>query len=156
MLDLEYYVDYFATNLHDAEGEDPGDNDLDDDDLIFEGAYETIIEGHTLHEDTCEITFRIKFRYGPISPWYSAAADEIDLQKLYPHVVLQYWASIGGRCQVTGFEMYHVYRIISEEKRHFEIQWIGYSDTDTSWEPKGKVKNICPTAVIAWKTRCLD
>ncbi|KAF5667141.1 hypothetical protein FHETE_5844 [Fusarium heterosporum] len=132
MLDLEYYVDYFATNLHNAE-------EIDEEDLIFEGAYETIVE-----------------EYGPQSPWYSAIAEEVDLQKLFPHVVLQYWASMGGRCQATGFEMYHVYRIVSEEKRHFEVQWIGYSDTDTSWEPKGKVRKICPAAIIAWKTRCLD
>ncbi|KAI6749664.1 hypothetical protein HG530_015078 [Fusarium avenaceum] len=150
MLDIENYIDHFASNLPRDEGEDS-----DEDDFIWEGAYEVKIEHHTIQKETCRVSFRIKFKYGPETSWISAVAEELDLQKHYPSVVLNYWTNLGGRCQVTDFEKYHVYRIVSEKKRHYEVQWIGYGETDTSWEPKTKIKRICPAAIAEWKTRSL-
>ncbi|KAG5660102.1 hypothetical protein KAF25_003624 [Fusarium avenaceum] len=150
MLDIENYIDHFASNLTRDEGEDS-----DEDDFIWEGAYEVKIEHHMIQKETCQVSFRIKFKYGPETSWISAVAEELDLQKHYPSVVLNYWTKLGGRCQVTDFEKYHVYRIVSEKKRHYEIQWIGYGETDTSWEPKTKIKRICPAAIVEWKTRSM-
>ncbi|KAH6951573.1 hypothetical protein DER45DRAFT_543085 [Fusarium avenaceum] len=154
MLDIEHYIDHFASNLPRDEANWSGE-DSDEDDFIWEGAYEVKIEHHMIQKDTCQVSFRIKFKYGPETSWISAVAEELDLQKHYPSVVLNYWTNLGGRCQVTDFEKYHVYRIVSEKKRHYEIQWIGYGETDTSWEPKIKIKRICPAAIAEWKTRSM-
>ncbi|CAF3456866.1 unnamed protein product [Fusarium graminearum] len=83
--------------------------------------------------------------------WYYVWLEEKELQLLMPIVVLAYWKSLGGRCQTTQFPKYHVLRILEEEKRHYKIQWIGYSEEDFSWETKKKIKDICPWAVLAWK-----
>jgi hypothetical protein len=70
-----------------------------------------------------------------------------------PSIVLAYWNNLGGRCHTTQFDKYHVFRILDEEKRRYKVQWIGYSIEEFSWEPKKKINDICPWAVLAWKAR---
>lgn len=123
----------------------------DDDDLFYKDAVRACIESHNIHSDKCEVTFRLKYKLTYTGPWYYVWLEEKELQLLMPIVVLAYWKSLGGRCQTTQFPKYHVLRILEGEKRHYKIQWIGYSEEDFSWETKKKIKDICPWAVPAWK-----
>ncbi|KAF4334629.1 hypothetical protein FBEOM_11553 [Fusarium beomiforme] len=125
----------------------------DYDDLIFVGAYDIQIESHVRNTKTCDVSFRIKFKFSPADAWCRGWAEEIDLQKYYQDIVLNYWRGIGGRCKATRFKTYKVLRILAEEKNRYRVQWVGYDEEDTSWETKKKAMDICPKAVLAWKTR---
>ncbi|KAF5588315.1 hypothetical protein FPANT_6670 [Fusarium pseudoanthophilum] len=129
----------------------------DYDDLIFIGAYDIQIESHIENKKTSDVSFRIKFKFGPTDTWSRGWAEEIDLHKYYQDIVLNYWRSIGGRCEATGFKMYKILRIIAEEKNKYRVQWVGYNaEEDTNLEPKKKVWSIAPKAVLAWKTRAVE
>jgi hypothetical protein len=129
----------------------------DYDDLIFINAYDIQIESHLQNKKTSDVTFRIKFKFSPIDTWSRGWAEEIDLQKYYQDIVLNYWRSIGGRCKATRFKMYKVLRIVAEEKNKYRVQWVGYNGgEDTNLEPKKKVWSIAPKAVLAWKTRVVE
>ncbi|KAI7762611.1 hypothetical protein LZL87_008957 [Fusarium oxysporum] len=114
----------------------------DYDDLIFIGAYDIQIESHIQNKKTSDVSFRVKFKFSPNGAWSRGWAEEIDLQRYYQDIVLNYWRSIGGR---------------SEEKNKYRVQWVGYNaEEDTNLEPKKKVWSIAPKAVLAWKTRAVE
>ncbi|KAG8672583.1 hypothetical protein FPOAC1_005859 [Fusarium poae] len=125
----------------------------EDDDDFYKDAVRAAIESHNLHNDTCEVTFRLKYQLTYGGPWYYTWLEEKELQQVMPIVVLAYWKNLGGRCQTTQFLKYHVLRVLQEEKRQYKVQWIGYSEEEYSWETKKKINDICPWAVLAWKTR---
>ncbi|RGP70899.1 hypothetical protein FSPOR_3586 [Fusarium sporotrichioides] len=110
-------------------------------------------ESHNLHNETCEVTFRLKYKLSYNGSWYYVWLEEKELQQVMPLLVLAYWKNLGGRCQTTQFLKYRVFRILAEEKRQYKVQWIGYSEEEFSWETKKKINGICPWAVLAWKAR---
>lgn len=124
-----------------------------EDDDFYQDAIEAVIESHNLHHDTCEITFRLKYKLTLSGPWYYIWVEEKHLQCIMPNLVLSHWENLGGRCQITQFKMYHVFRILAEEKGRYKVQWTGYSEENFSWETKKKIHGICPWAVLAWKSR---
>ncbi|KAM0343542.1 hypothetical protein ACHAPU_008437 [Fusarium lateritium] len=75
---------------------------------------------------------------------------EIDVQKSISETLYAYWRKLGGRCVVTNLSMYHVYKILEETDNKYLVQWIGYGENEASWEPKGKIRRICPQGVITW------
>ncbi|KAI1070305.1 hypothetical protein LB507_010306 [Fusarium sp. FIESC RH6] len=124
-----------------------------DDDDFYQDATQAFIQSHTAHDEKCEVTFRLKYSFNHGRSWHYIWVGEEELQHIMPNLVLTYWHNLGGRCQSTNFDKYHVFRIIGEEKRYYKVQWIGYSEEDASWEMKKKIERIRPLAVLAWKAR---
>ncbi|KAF9777022.1 hypothetical protein IL306_004708 [Fusarium sp. DS 682] len=81
---------------------------------------------------------------------------EVALQKHNANLVYGYWRALdGGRDEVAGYDMYHVFSILGHraarqkrktraKKNAYEIQWVGYDEEETSWEPAVKVARIAP------------
>ncbi|KAF5699211.1 hypothetical protein FMUND_14853 [Fusarium mundagurra] len=58
----------------------------------------------------------------------------------------------GRRDRATGFKEYHVFKIIRSRRNpgcgvEFLVQWVGFRETDATWEPRAKIDNIAPLAV---------
>ncbi|KAF4452571.1 hypothetical protein F53441_4590 [Fusarium austroafricanum] len=132
--------------------------DIDDEYLVYTGAWATQIETHVVHKEECEVTFRIRFKFSRNDTWQRAWVQEIDLQRQRQDLVLEYWDRLGGRCKVTQLPVFKVLRILSEEKGKYRVQWVGYDDNDanTSLEKKSKIMDICPAAVLTWKANGID
>ncbi|KAH7231055.1 hypothetical protein BKA59DRAFT_549994 [Fusarium tricinctum] len=69
--------------------------------------------------------------------------DERTIQQDYPLVLYAYWELRGGREEVTGINLFHIFQIrrwkVKDEKLKFLVQWVGYPPKDSTWE-------------LAWRT----
>jgi hypothetical protein len=94
--------------------------------------------------------------------------DERRFQRDYPHVLDRYWKSLGTREKATGINLFHVFTIlqwrIKDKKLQFEVQWVGYTSEESTWELAWRVKafeeeiytmslETHPAARDAWKQK---
>ncbi|KAF4968599.1 hypothetical protein FSARC_4023 [Fusarium sarcochroum] len=130
------------------------DEDADDEDFPFEDARETRIDRHNIHRKTSEVTFWMRYKFAAKGAWFFGWFEEGDVQDRRPELVLDYWTKLGGRCEVTKLKTFRVLRILSEDASKYRIQWIGYdTEKDATMEPKKKINDICPGAVLEWESR---
>ncbi|PNP78549.1 hypothetical protein FNYG_08097 [Fusarium nygamai] len=69
-----------------------------------------------------------------------------------PNLIYTYWHAQGGRDRTTGFKEYHVFKIIRSRPNasrgvEFLVQWVGFRETDATWEPRVKINKIVPLDV---------
>ncbi|KAM0230391.1 hypothetical protein ACHAP5_011394 [Fusarium lateritium] len=62
---------------------------------------------------------------------------ERQVQTLSSSLVYRWWVSHGGRDDATGFDEYHIFRILDHALRRdgkviYEIQWVGYPVSQSS------------------------
>ncbi|KAG5781479.1 hypothetical protein H9Q73_004898 [Fusarium xylarioides] len=73
-------------------------------------------------------------------------------EKLY-----SYWEERGGRQQVTGLNLFHVFKVKAKGwdkgEWFYDCQWVGYSPKDNTWEPEAKILSHAPAAVEDWEVR---
>ncbi|EEU34557.1 uncharacterized protein NECHADRAFT_88862 [Fusarium vanettenii 77-13-4] len=110
------------------------------------------ITGHTLIPGH-RVTFNVIWNQesGP-----NTTADnfpEAEAQARYPAAVYNYWQNRGGRGDATGYDHYHVFRVLDH---HFDdlnvlykVQWEGFPPTqpNCTWEPLSKLIDIAPEAL---------
>ncbi|KAM0257042.1 hypothetical protein ACHAPA_011909 [Fusarium lateritium] len=69
--------------------------------------------------------------------------SEREVQATRPDLVFLYWECLGGRCTATGFDQYHIFRILNHRLlssgRQYLVQWVGYHQGDSTWVSAGKV-----------------
>lgn len=79
------------------------------------------------------------------------------IQKIDPQSLYTYWEDLGGRKEVTGLRLYHIFKVKAKGWAKGEIryhcQWVGYSPKDDRWEPEEKAVNYAPVALADWKVR---
>ncbi|VTT60649.1 unnamed protein product [Fusarium fujikuroi] len=79
------------------------------------------------------------------------------IQKIDPQALYTYWEDLGGRKEVTGLQLYHIFKVKAKGWAKGEIryhcQWVGYSPKEDRWEPEEKVVNYAPAALADWKVR---
>ncbi|KZL85453.1 hypothetical protein CI238_12939 [Colletotrichum incanum] len=70
------------------------------------------------------------------------------IQQRCPSQLYAYWNSFTRpREKIIQTDQYHVFDIIDENtSRGLKVQWVGYSpsDSDTTWEPVSKIREIAP------------
>jgi hypothetical protein len=70
----------------------------------------------------------------PLEVW-----TELEVQKLEPTLLYEYWASKGGRTAATNFERWNVFKILKHRghsaSTQYEVQWVSHPEDDTTWEP---------------------
>ncbi|KAH7205818.1 uncharacterized protein BKA55DRAFT_530298 [Fusarium redolens] len=109
------------------------------------------ITSHILIRVTYSVWFTVEWNDGEES-WEPESA----LQGYQPEMVYAYWgAQKGGRDEVTQFDMYHVFAILDHgsmvdngrrraKKIIYKIHWVGYDESDNSWETSMKVAGLVP------------
>ncbi|KAF4435001.1 hypothetical protein F53441_13615 [Fusarium austroafricanum] len=101
----------------------------------------TKILGHTIEEDA-KVSFHVCF--GPVT---QGKISEFEAQELKASLVYAYWRRLGGRNEATGLDVYHPFDILSHEiincEVFYQVQWIGYSTRDTTFEEASMVEGMC-------------
>ncbi|KAK1973309.1 hypothetical protein LZ30DRAFT_790491 [Colletotrichum cereale] len=73
------------------------------------------------------------------------------IQQRSPSQLYAYWMSFARpREKIIQTDQYHVFDIIDENpSRGLKVQWVGYSpsDSDTTWEPVSKIRDIAPKSI---------
>lgn len=109
---------------------------------------ETAIDGfktHRVDKDAATVEFLVNWADGEAS-W----EPEWSLQDQVPNLVFEYWDAKGGREEATGFDTYHVFKILkrtmpsSGNQPQYQIQWVGYRRKESTWEPEDKVRKMAP------------
>ncbi|KAK1973405.1 hypothetical protein LZ30DRAFT_775880 [Colletotrichum cereale] len=79
------------------------------------------------------------------------------IQQRYPSQLYAYWKSFTRpREKVIQTDQYHVFDIIDKHPSHgLKVQWVGYSpsDSDTTWEPASKIREIAPESFNSYIIR---
>ncbi|KAH7189829.1 hypothetical protein DER44DRAFT_798050 [Fusarium oxysporum] len=100
--------------------------------------------------DTVNSTVDIKVQWeGGETTWES----EWSLQEQVPALVFKYWKNRDSREAATNLDVYHVFKILNRttqpgkskgDKFMYEVQWVGYPRTDSTWEYESKLRMISP------------
>ncbi|KAM0233294.1 hypothetical protein ACHAP5_010477 [Fusarium lateritium] len=74
--------------------------------------------------------------------------SEREVQLVNPNLVYACWDTLGGRDQATGYNKYHVLRILDHAIRTdgrliYEVQWVGYRSRESTWEKARLLRSIC-------------
>ncbi|KAF5978067.1 hypothetical protein FCOIX_6136 [Fusarium coicis] len=68
-----------------------------------------------------------------------------------PSLPYAYWDSQGGHNGATSFKEHHVFKVLRNKKAgcgvEFLVQWVGFRETDVTWEPRVKINKIAQSIV---------
>ena len=76
-------------------------------------------------------------------------------------LIYKYWDSVDGRDTATGLDVYHVFRVLKRapppqgKKKGFryQVQWVGYRRTESTWEYESKLVQIAPEELIKFQAK---
>ncbi|KAF5631936.1 hypothetical protein F25303_9585 [Fusarium sp. NRRL 25303] len=108
---------------------------------------------HRVNRSECTIQILVKWTGDIPQSW----EHEDFIQKIDPQALYAYWEDLGGRKEVTGLQLYHVFKVkakgwVKGEIR-YNCQWVGHSPKEDTWEPEEKVVNYFPAALADWQVR---
>ncbi|SPJ87075.1 uncharacterized protein FTOL_12100 [Fusarium torulosum] len=121
--------------------------------LRFQDGINIHISCHQVDRRTARVYLWVTWQMDEGGPRCTSRYDEDDIQDVDPGLLYAYWKEKGGRYEATRLDVYHVYAILDQHYGSYLVQWIGFDETELTWETTRKINNICPAAVIEWK-RC--
>jgi hypothetical protein len=101
---------------------------------------------HRVDADNSTVDIQVKWEGGETS-W----EPEWSLQEQVPALVFKYWDKLGGREAATNLDIYHAFKILKRtarpgkakgDKYMYQVQWVGYRATDSTWEQESKMRTI--------------
>lgn len=119
--------------------------------LPFEGSDEVFIRSHEIDRVGTRVYLWVEWRDTNRRVRHTTRYDEYIVQDTAPEMLYAYWQSKGGRCNATRLNLFHVYAILDESPKKYLIQWVGYDESEATWERFRKVSRICSEAVCKWK-----
>ncbi|KAJ4178765.1 hypothetical protein NW755_012988 [Fusarium falciforme] len=112
-------------------------------------------EAHRVDEANATVDILVKWANGE-QTWES----EWSLQQQVPMLVYKYWDSVDGRDAATGLDVYHVFRVLKRATRpqakkgfRYQVQWVGYRRSESTWEYESKLAQIAPEELIKFEAK---
>ncbi|KAH7242052.1 hypothetical protein BKA59DRAFT_502116 [Fusarium tricinctum] len=114
---------------------------------------------HRVDPDNSTVDIQVKWEGGETS-W----EPEWSLQEQVPALVFKYWDKLGGREAATNLDIYHAFKILKRttrpgkakgDKYMYQVQWVGYRATDSTWEQESKMRTIAPGELEKFEAKLL-
>ncbi|KAM6513299.1 hypothetical protein FALCPG4_015739 [Fusarium falciforme] len=112
---------------------------------------------HHVDQETSTVDIQVKWKDGETT-WET----EWGLQEQVPTLVFKYWDKLEGRKAATGLDNYHVFKILKRAslpgkpknaQYMYQVQWVGYRRTDSTWEHESKLQEIAPRELEEFKAK---
>jgi hypothetical protein len=112
---------------------------------------------HRVDEATSTVDIQVKWEGGETT-WET----EWSLQEQVPTLVFKYWDKLEGRDAATNLDIYHVFKILkrtslpgkSKKPQYmYQVQWVGYRRTDSTWEHEDKLREIAPAELEKFEAK---
>ncbi|KAH6952849.1 hypothetical protein DER45DRAFT_574454 [Fusarium avenaceum] len=114
---------------------------------------------HRVDPDNSTVDIQVKWEGGEKS-W----EPEWSLQEQVPGLIFKYWDKLGGREAATNLDIYHAFKILKRttrpgkakgDKYMYQVQWVGYRATDSTWEQESKIRTIAPGELEKFEAKLL-
>ncbi|KAM0364336.1 hypothetical protein ACHAPK_010723 [Fusarium culmorum] len=111
------------------------------------------IIGHYADKKTYTVSMKVSLEGGK-----TGLIDEKVVHKKVPYLLSQYWQGLCGRDHATGFDKYHVYKILKQEGAKYLVEWVGFpvigddAAKDATWESMSKIGDIAKFAVADYSS----
>ncbi|CAJ2505641.1 Uu.00g130350.m01.CDS01 [Anthostomella pinea] len=106
---------------------------------------------------------QILVRWPPVGgeEYAPSYAEEDAIQEGSPELLYQFWSDRGGRTEaiiqkypsLNGRLMFHVFKIRDQIQSRYQVQWVGYSDQEMTWESAEYMHQVAPECVLAYQEK---